>query len=179
MQTTQSPQEFVLSKIRQIPDFPKKGIIFKDITTAIKDKEAFQTIINYFFDIYKDKNIDYVAGMESRGFIFGAALALKLGCGFIPIRKPGKLPYKTISETYALEYGTDCLEIHEDAIEKGKKVVIIDDLLATGGTASAACKLINRLDGNIVGLAFLLELGFLNGRNNLPKNVQVSSMIIE
>ena len=179
MQTKQTQKDLVLSKIRNIPDFPKKGIIFKDITTAIKDKEAFHAIISYFEDIYKNQNIDYIAGMESRGFIFGSALADRLGCGFVVIRKPGKLPYKTISETYALEYGTDCLEIHEDAIEKGKRVVIIDDLLATGGTASAACKLVNRLGGEIVGLAFLMELGFLNGRNNLPENVPVSSMIID
>lgn len=176
---TQAPQELVLSKFRSIPDFPKPGIIFKDITTVIKDKDAFAAVINYFADLYKDKKIDYVAGMEARGFIFGAALAAKLGCGFVVIRKPGKLPAETISETYELEYGTDSLEIHADAIEAGKNVVLIDDLLATGGTANAACNLVRKLGANIVALAFVLELGFLNGRNKLPSDVRVDSMIIE
>lgn len=176
---TQAPQELVLSKFRSIPDFPKPGIIFKDITTVIKDKDAFAAVINYFADLYKDKKIDYVAGMEARGFIFGAALAAKLGCGFVVIRKPGKLPAETISETYELEYGTDSLEIHADAIEAGKNVVLIDDLLATGGTANAACKLVRKLAANIVALAFVLELGFLNGRKKLPSDVRVDSMIIE
>lgn len=176
---TQMPQELVLSKFRSIPDFPKPGIIFKDITTVIKDKDAFAAVIDYFVELYKDKNIDYIAGMEARGFIFGAALAAKLGCGFVVIRKPGKLPAKTISETYELEYGTDSLEIHADAIEEGKNVVIIDDLLATGGTANAACKLVRKLKANIVAVAFVLELGFLKGRNNLPVGIPVDSMIID
>ncbi len=175
----QTPQALVASKFRNIPDFPKPGIIFKDITTVIKDKDAFSAVITYFENKYKDKKVDYIAGMESRGFIFGAALADRLGCGFVVIRKPGKLPYKTISETYELEYGTDSLEIHEDAIEAGKNVVIIDDLLATGGTAQAACKLVNRLGANILGVAFVMELGFLNGRKKLDSNIEVTSMIIE
>lgn len=174
-----TPQELVLSKIRNIPDFPKKGIMFKDITTVIKDKDAFRTVIDYFTNLYKDKKIDYVAGMEARGFIFGAALAYNLGCGFIPIRKKNKLPAKTISEEYNLEYGTNCIEIHTDAIEAGKNVVIIDDLLATGGTAGAACNLVKRLGGNISALAFVIELTELKGRNILPKDVNIDSMIMD
>ncbi len=176
---TQTQQELVLSKFRSIPDFPKPGIIFKDITTVIRDKDAFAAVIDYFSNLYKDKKIDYVAGMEARGFIFGATLAAKLGCGFVVIRKPGKLPAKTISETYELEYGTDSLEIHADAIEPGKNVVIIDDLLATGGTANAACNLVRRLGANIVATAFVLELAFLNGRRKLPADIRVDSMIVE
>lgn len=179
MTQTTSVQELVRSKFRNIPDFPKKGVIFKDITTVIKDKDAFKAVTDYFAELYKDLNIDYVAGLEARGFIFGAALASKLNCGFVVIRKPGKLPYKTISESYTLEYGTDCLEIHADAIEEGKRVILIDDLLATGGTANAACKLIKKLGGNIVAIAFVLELAFLHGREKLPSDLQIDSMIIE
>lgn len=175
----QTAQELVRSKFRDIVDFPKKGIIFKDITTVIKDKKAFNAIITYFAGLYKDKNVDYIVGLESRGFIFGAALADRLGCGFIVIRKPGKLPAKTISETYELEYGTDTLEIHADAIEEGKNIVIIDDLLATGGTACAACNLVKKLNANIVAIAFVLELAFLNGRNKIPSNIPINSMIID
>ena len=179
MTLIQTQQELVRSRFREIPDFPKKGIIFKDITTVIKDKEAFNAVISYFENLYKNKNIDYIVGLESRGFIFGAALADRLGCGLVVIRKPGKLPAKTISQSYELEYGTDTLEIHVDAIEKGKNVVIIDDLLATGGTASAACSLVKKLDANIISLAFVLELAFLNGRNKIPSNIKVDSMIID
>ena len=179
MHTKQSPQELVLSKFRNIVDFPKKGIIFKDITTVIKDKDAFNAVISYFENLYKNHNIDYVVGLEARGFIFGSALADRLGCGFVVIRKPGKLPAETISETYELEYGTDTLEIHADAIESGKNVVIIDDLLATGGTASAACNLVRKLNANIKAVAFVLELAFLNGRAKLPADIQVDSMIID
>lgn len=179
MQQTQSAQGLVLSKFRDIKDFPKKGIIFKDITTVIKDKDAFRAVITYFENLYKDKNIDYIVGLESRGFIFGSALADRLGCGFVVIRKPGKLPSKTISETYELEYGTDTLEIHADAIEEGKNVVIIDDLLATGGTALAAYKLVSKLKANIIAIAFVLELAFLNGRKKLPEDIQINSMIID
>lgn len=179
MTQTQSAQQLVLSKFRNIKDFPKKGIIFKDITTVIKDKNAFRAVITYFADLYKDKNIDYIVGLESRGFIFGSALADRLNCGFVVIRKPGKLPAQTLSETYELEYGTDTLEIHADAIEKGKNVVIIDDLLATGGTARAACNLVSKLNANIIAVAFVLELAFLNGRNKLPNNIQINSMIID
>ncbi len=179
MTLIQIQQELVRSKFREIPDFPKKGIIFKDITTVIKDKEAFNAVISYFETLYKTQNIDYIVGLESRGFIFGAALADRLGCGFVVIRKPGKLPAETISQSYELEYGTDTLEIHVDAIEKGKNVVIIDDLLATGGTASAACSLVKKLGANIVAVAFLLELSFLNGRDKISGDIKVDSMIID
>ena len=176
---TIAAQKLVLSKIRNIQDFPKKGIVFKDITTVIKDKTAFNAVITYFETLYKNKNIDYIVGLESRGFIFGAALADRLGCGFVVIRKLGKLPAATISESYELEYGTDTLEIHSDAIEAGKNVVIVDDLLATGGTACAACNLVRKLNANIVAVAFVLELAFLNGRQKLPANIQIDSMIID
>lgn len=172
-------KEYVKSKYRDVKDFPKKGIIFKDITTVLKDKKAFKSVVDFFEDKYKNADIAYVVGIESRGFILGAVLADRLNCGFIPVRKPGKLPAKTISETYELEYGTDSLEIHEDAIESGANVVIIDDLLATGGTANAAYNLIKRLNGTVKGMAFVLELGFLNGRAKLPQNVEITSMIVD
>ena len=162
--------------IRDVPDFPKKGIIFKDITTLLKDGPAFAEVINLFKERYKDKSVDKVAGIESRGFIFGGALANLLNCGFIPVRKPGKLPYNKISEDYSLEYGTNSLEIHTDAVQKGENILIIDDLLATGGTAEAVVKLIKRLNGNIVGVEFLIELDFLNGRKKL-EGYPVNSLI--
>ena len=169
--------EVVKVHIRDIPDFPKPGIIFKDITTAIKQPEVFKRIINFLTEEYKDRGIDYVAGIESRGFIFGAPLAYTLGSGLVVIRKPGKLPASVEKATYDLEYGTDTIEIHKDAIEPGKKVLIIDDLLATGGTAAASCQLVKKLGGKIAGIAFVVELGFLNGRNKLPDDVKISSMI--
>ena len=157
-----------LSKfIRDIPDFPKKGIVFKDITPLLSSKEAFKSAIKMLVEPYKNENINKVASMESRGFIFGAAVAVELGCGFIPIRKKGKLPYKTVSQTYQLEYGTDTLEIHEDAIRKGEKILIVDDVLATGGTAKAVCSLIEKIGGEVAGLCFLIELEFLNPRQKL------------
>jgi len=162
--------------IRDIPDFPKKGIIFKDITPLLKDAEAFSEMIEQFAGKYKGKKIDKIAAIESRGFIVGAALALKLGCGFIPVRKKDKLPYRTIRQEYQLEYGTDILEIHKDAVEKGENVLIVDDVLATGGTARAVCELIGKLNGNIVGLCFLIELKFLKGKNKLKK-YKVTSLI--
>lgn len=171
--------DLVRSKFRTIPDFPKKGIVFFDITTVIKDKDAFKASLDFFEEHYKNKKIDYIAGLEARGFIFGSALADRLGCGFILIRKPGKLPYKTISESYELEYGTDNLEIHADAIEAGKNVVIVDDLLATGGTANAAYNLIKKCGANVESIAFVLELSNLEGRKKLPKGVEVISMISE
>ena len=149
--------------IRDIPDFPKKGVVFKDITPLLANPEATQEVVAQFVEKLKGKKIDKVVGMESRGFLFGILLAQKLGAGFVPVRKPGKLPYKTLSETYDLEYGTDHLEIHEDAIKKGEKILIHDDVLATGGTAAATCKLVERLGGDIVEVNFLIELEFLKG----------------
>ena len=169
--------EYVKKKIRDIVDFPKKGIIFRDITTAVKDKEALRRIVDFLTQKFKDKNIDYVAAVESRGFIFGSALAYNLNAGFILVRKPGKLPAKTISQDYSLEYGLDKIEIHEEEIEKGKNVLVIDDLLATGGTVNACCKLIKKAQANIVGCAFVIELSELKGRERLPKDVEVISMI--
>ena len=155
------------SVIRAVPDFPLQGILFYDITTLLKHPAALRETIDRLAAQYQDKNIDLVAGMESRGFIFGVPLAYRLGVGFVPIRKPGKLPAEKISETYELEYGRNTLEIHLDAIEKGQKVLIVDDLLATGGTAKASCNLIEKLGGEVVGLAFIVELSFLRGREKL------------
>ncbi|KAA3615943.1 MAG: adenine phosphoribosyltransferase [Calditrichaeota bacterium] len=152
--------------IRSIPDFPKPGIQFKDITTLLQNPTAFKQCLDAFENRISGK-VDVVVGTESRGFIFGAPLADRLGVGFVPVRKPGKLPAETISEEYALEYGTDKLEIHTDAIRKGDKVVIIDDLLATGGTMQATTKLVERLGGEIVHILFLIELEFLQGRERL------------
>ena len=162
--------------IRDVPDFPKKGIIFRDITTAIKDAKTMQRIVDLMADEYKNEKIDYVAGIESRGFIFGMPIAYKLGCGFIPIRKPGKLPAETISQEYSLEYGSDKIEIHKDAIKKGDRVLIVDDLLATGGTAAAAAKLVQST-GELVGISFLIELEDLKGRDKLPEGVKVTSLV--
>jgi adenine phosphoribosyltransferase len=153
--------------IRDIPNFPKQGIVFKDITTLLKDKEVFKKAINLLVKDYQKQNIDVVVAVEARGFILGGAVAYRLGAGFVPIRKKGKLPAKTISQTYELEYGTDTLEVHEDAIAFGSRVLIIDDLLATGGTVAAVVELVKKLQGEIVGIAFLIELKFLNGREKL------------
>lgn len=153
--------------IRDVPDFPKKGIIFKDITTLLKNKDAFKHVCDLMIEKYKDKGIGKIVGIESRGFIFGGVVAYHLGCGFVPARKPGKLPAETIREDYTLEYGTNTLELHKDAIEPGEKVVIIDDLLATGGTAAAVAKLVERLEGKIEGIEFLIELEFLNGKDKI------------
>jgi adenine phosphoribosyltransferase len=155
------------SLIRDVPDFPIEGILFKDITTLIRNKDAFREVVDWMTDQYADSSVDCVVAIEARGYIFGAPLAYKLGAGFVPIRKPGKLPAKIISESYELEYGTNELEIHEDGIEPGQRVVVVDDLLATGGSARAAVNLVNRLGGTIVGVAFLVELGFLHGREQL------------
>ena len=176
MVTTISVNE-VKDKIRAIPDFPKEGIIFRDITTGIKDGKTMQFMIDYLCDQFKEFKIDYIAGIESRGFIFGMPMAYKLGCGFIPIRKPNKLPAETVSESYGLEYGTDTIEIHKDSIEKGANVLVVDDLLATGGTASAACNLVRRVGGNLVGAAFLIELNELEGRKKLQDCGKVVSML--
>ena len=169
--------EDVKEKIRAVPDFPKKGIIFRDITTGLKDAETLQVMVDYLCDQYKDCKMDYIAGIESRGFIFGMPMAYKLDCGFIPVRKPNKLPAETIKESYDLEYGSDSIEIHADAIEKGANVLVVDDLLATGGTAQAACKLVKKAGGNLVGAAFLIELEALNGRDKLTDCGKVVSML--
>lgn len=169
--------EEVRSKIRSIPDFPKPGILFKDITTALKDAETLRKMIDFICDNFKNEKIDYIIGLESRGFIFGMPVAYNLNTGFIPIRKPNKLPAKTLKETYELEYGTDALEVHEDALKKGDKVLIIDDLLATGGTCAAACNLVTRTGAEIVGCAFVIELVDLKGRAKLPKDSKILSMI--
>jgi adenine phosphoribosyltransferase len=153
--------------IRSIPDFPKKGIVFRDITTLLQNPNAFRKAIDMLFDSYKNLTINKVVSVESRGFIFGSVLAYKLGAGFVPVRKPKKLPSSTIREEYQLEYGTDALEIHTDAIVTGERVLIVDDLLATGGTVAATAHLVKKLGGEIVGLAFLIELSFLKGRERL------------
>lgn len=162
--------------IRDIPDFPKKGIIFKDITPLWRDGKAFAASIDEIAAKYEDKQIDLVVGIEARGFIVGAPVAYKLGVGFIPVRKPGKLPYKTTSISYSLEYGTDIIEVHEDAISSGQRILIVDDLLATGGTAAAVIKLVEKLGGVVVGMEFLVDLTFLNGRDNL-KDYNVSALM--
>ena len=155
------------ASIRTVPDFPKQGIMFRDITTLLKEAAAFREAVDLMHERYRDQNIAKVVGIESRGFILGAALALRLGAGFVPVRKRGKLPAPVIEQEYSLEYGTDKIEIHKDAIIKGERVLIHDDLLATGGTVSAACKLVESLGGTIVGLSFLIELSFLHGRQQL------------
>lgn len=167
----------VKDRIRAVKDFPKPGIIFRDITTALKEPETLKIMVDYLCDQFKDVKIDYVAGIESRGFIFGMPMAYKLNAGFVPIRKPNKLPAETLSQEYALEYGTDKIEIHVDAIEEGANVLIVDDLLATGGTAEAACKLVNKTGGNLVGIAFLIELEALNGREKFSPDLKIVSML--
>jgi adenine phosphoribosyltransferase len=162
--------------IRDVPDFPKKGILFKDITTLLKDKDAFRKSVDMLSDLYRGRRIDKVLAVESRGFIFGAALAYNLSAGFVPVRKPGKLPAAVERITYDLEYGTDTLEIHKDAISPGDLVLVVDDLLATGGTAAAAAKLIEKLQGSVVAIAFLIELAFLHGRDKL-RDYEVRSLL--
>ena len=169
--------EEVKEMIRSIPDFPKQGILFRDITTALKDFKTLKIMVDFICENFKDEKIDYILGLESRGFIFGMPVAYKLNAGFIPVRKPNKLPAKTLKETYALEYGTDALEMHEDALKNGDRVLIVDDLLATGGTCSAACNLVARTGAEIVGCAFVIELADLKGRDKLPKNSKILSMV--
>lgn len=155
--------------IREIPDYPKPGILFYDLTTLLADKQGFHSLVDQLCSHYNGKQkVDVVAGIEARGFIFAPALAYRLGAGFVPVRKPKKLPWKTASVSYQLEYGTDSLEIHQDAIKPGERVVICDDLLATGGTAAAAAQLVRDLGGEVAGAAFAVELNFLNGRAKLP-----------
>jgi adenine phosphoribosyltransferase len=162
--------------IREVPDWPKPGILFYDLTTLLKDKKGFGTLIERLCEHYAGKTIDVVAGVEARGFIFAPALAMRLGAGFVPVRKPKKLPWKTTKVTYALEYGSDTLEIHEDAVQPGQKVLVCDDLLATGGTAAATVELVRKLKGEVVGTCFAVELKFLNGRSKLP-GLDVFSLI--
>jgi adenine phosphoribosyltransferase len=159
--------EHLKTKIRNVPDFPKAGILFYDITTLLQEPVGFRMAIDSLALPFQDQGIEIVVGIESRGFIFGAAVADRIGTGFTPVRKPGKLPAKTVRETYALEYGTDALEIHDDAIRKGQRVLIVDDLLATGGTARATADLVKRIGGEVHALAFLIELQALNGRHRL------------
>ncbi len=163
--------------IRDIPDFPKPGILFKDITPVLANAKLLRATIDHFAEAYTGRHIDAVVGMESRGFIFGAPLAMELGAAFVPARKPGKLPYKSIGFEYELEYGTNRLEMHVDAIKDGDKVLIIDDLLATGGTARATCKLIQQLGGDVVACCFVVELGFLGGRQVLDP-MPVDSVVV-
>ncbi len=155
--------------IRDIPDFPKEGIVFKDITPLLQNPSGLKEVVNKITDHYENQKIDVIVGAEARGFLFGPAVAINLDAGFVPVRKPGKLPYEIASETYELEYGTDTLEIHRDAIKAGDNVLMVDDLLATGGTMAASCRLVESLGGKIAGCAFIIELGFLNGKDLLSK----------
>lgn len=176
----QSDQNYLLNTIRDVKDFPKPGIIFKDITTLLADKRAYNFLMDHLAERYKDEDIDFIAGIESRGFIFGAALAAKIGNSFVPIRKPGKLPYTTISEKYSLEYGIDEVEIHIDAFKCDKekpRVLLIDDLIATGGTATAAVSLINKAGAECVEACFLLNLKFLHGDVEIKKITNVYSVL--
>lgn len=162
--------ESLKALVRTVPDFPKPGILFYDITTLLKDKTGFAQLIDALAAHYLDKKIDLVLGIEARGFIFGPALAYRLNAGFVPVRKPRKLPSEVIRVTYDLEYGSDTLEMHKDAIQPGQRVVLVDDLLATGGTMEATIKLVKELGGEIAGLAFAVELDFLNGRSRFPEH---------
>jgi adenine phosphoribosyltransferase len=168
--------EALKALVRTVPDFPKPGILFYDITTLLKDKTGFARLIDAFAGHYIERKVDLVLGIEARGFIFGPALAYRLNAGFVPVRKPGKLPAETVRVTYDLEYGSDALEIHRDAIQPGQRVVLVDDLLATGGTMEATVKLAKQLGGEIVGLAFAVELDFLKGRNRF-KDYDVFSLL--
>lgn len=168
--------EALKSKIRSVPDFPKAGILFYDITTLLRDRDGFRMTIEALAKPFEGRGVDMVVGVESRGFILGGAVADRLGAGFAPVRKKGKLPSRTVQETYDLEYGTDCLEIHSDAVERGQRVLIIDDVLATGGTAAATTALVRKLGGNVQALAFLVELEFLGGRSRVA-NENVFSVL--
>jgi len=179
MTLNETERKIIESSIRDIKDFPKEGIVFKDITTLLNNKEAYGVLMNHLYLRYKEYNLDYIAGIDARGFIFGAALAQMLGLGFVPIRKQGKLPYTTISEKYALEYGVDEIEVHIDAFgdKDGAKVLIIDDLIATGGTANAAAKLVNQTGAECVECCFIIGLTFLDGIEKLEKQTKVYSII--
>jgi len=171
MMTTDERIQQIMSRIRDVPDFPKPGILFKDVTPLLGDGPAFRTVTDLLAERIAAHKPELIVGIESRGFIFGAALAERLAVGFVPVRKPGKLPYRTTRETYALEYGTDALEMHEDAVQ-GRRCLVVDDLLATGGTASATARLVERQGGIVEGFAFVIELDFLKGRERLgPRTV--------
>jgi len=167
----------ISAAIRDVPDFPKAGIIFKDITPILSDGKLFREFIDILVERYSADQPDYIVAIESRGFIFGSPLAYKLGCGIVPIRKKGKLPYQTYESSYNLEYGTATVEVHTDALKLGDRVVLIDDLLATGGTAGAGIKLIEQLGGKIIGIEFLIELAFLNGRQHLA-DYPINSLVV-
>lgn len=179
MTLSNTERKIIESSIRDVKDFPKPGIIFKDITTLLNNKEAYGVLMNHLYQRYKEYNLNYIAGIDARGFIFGAALAQMLGIGFVPIRKKGKLPYTTISEKYSLEYGVDEIEVHIDAFSKtpNAKVLLIDDLIATGGTANAAAKLINQAGASCVEACFIIGLNFLDGQKNLKETTDVYSLI--
>ncbi|MDH4223944.1 MAG: adenine phosphoribosyltransferase [candidate division Zixibacteria bacterium] len=162
--------------IRNVKDYPKKGVVFRDITTLLKNGKAFKKAVDLLYKRYKNRKIDLIAAIESRGFILGGALANKMGIGFVPVRKFGKLPADTVEQSYNLEYGTDALELHRDAVKRGQKVLIVDDLLATGGTLQATCKLIEKLGGKVAGILVLIELSFLKGEEKL-KNYDLYSLI--
>ncbi len=174
----ESIKEYLLENIRTIPDFPKPGIQFKDITTLLSNKKALQLTTFLLTEPYLEKEVDIVVGLESRGFLFGTNIAQNLNAGFVPVRKPGKLPADTISQEYELEYGTDTLEMHADAILPGSKVLIHDDLIATGGSAVAATKLVKALGGTVIGYSFIMELSFLNGRVLLEQEAPIESILI-
>ncbi|RXJ77815.1 adenine phosphoribosyltransferase [Arcobacter sp. F2176] len=178
MSLTQEQRDLIFNSIRDIKDFPKEGIIFKDITTLLNNKEAYKTLMDHFEERYKSYNLDYIAGIDSRGFIFGAALADRLGIGFVPVRKKGKLPGTTVCEKYELEYGFDEVEIHLDAFPiKDARVLLIDDLIATGGTANAAAKLIKHVNAQLVEVCFLLNLKFLSGDKKVAEHAPVYSVL--
>ena len=166
----------IKSLIRDVPDFPKPGILFRDITTLLQDHAGLSLVLNKFSEVFSNQNIDYVAAIESRGFIFGSPLAYQIGAGFVPVRKAGKLPAEVHSQEYQLEYGTDCLELHKDALTPGSRVLVVDDLIATGGTAAATASLLEQTKCELAGFAFIIELTELAGRNSLP-DVPIHSLV--
>ncbi|PID47250.1 MAG: adenine phosphoribosyltransferase [Proteobacteria bacterium] len=176
---SKAQKQSLLASIRDIPDYPKPGILFKDITTLLNDAKQFNFLMEHLADFYKDKDIDFIAGIESRGFIFGSALSVMLELPFVPIRKPGKLPFTTVSEKYSLEYGFDEVEIHIDALKskERKNVLLIDDLIATGGTAKASVSLINKIGGNCIGACFIINLLALQGAKDIEKLTNVYSVL--
>jgi len=179
LELTDIERKIIEDSIRDIPDFPKPGIMFKDITTLLNDSKAYATCMNHLYNRYKEYNLDFIAGIDARGFIFGSALAQMLGIGFVPIRKKGKLPYTTIGQKYSLEYGFDEIEIHIDAFKNKKdaKVLLIDDLIATGGTANAACELINQANANCIEACFIVGLTFLDGIKKLEEKTKVYTLV--